>query len=1178
MPASLRRLSIAFVPVLFLSSLAKPAIAQSAKAVAASARITAPVNAGVTTRLTGQVPVYADTTRLPSTALDPSASFSHLTVVLSRSPQVEAAFDQLLTDQLNPASPRFHQWLLPAQVGELYGPAQSDIDAVVSWLTSQGLTVTDISPNRLYVNFSGPVSLVSTAFATSFRTFSLANGESRYSLIQEPSVPAAVAPVIKTIVGLSQSIHIPTLRHGELITPESTKSGSTFAKPLLNATSGAHYLVAGDFATAYDVGPVYSAGIDGTGQNIAIVGVSRINALDISRLQAIEGLTAKQPNTTVPPSGVDPGAVGDANPGVDQGSQDEATLDVNRTNGTAPGATLDLIVSGDIGAGTTTATDGLFIAINYAIGTKNDPILSISFGGCEYLNGSASDTYEDSLFKTAASQGISTFISAGDSGAAACNAFSTSTHSYAQILSMNDFCATQYVTCLGGTQFVDTTSPSTYWNSTNAANGSSLLSYIPEGAWNEVSVDSKTGNYDQGSTGGGVSIYLPEPTWQTGVGVPQTSFRWIPDVSLTSSTHDGFVTCLNYLNATCGSFYGFGGTSAAAPSMAGIQALLNQKLGGRQGNINPTLYALAATTSNGVYHDTTVASSGVTSCTTATPSLCNNSVPGTTTLTGGLAGYAVTTGWDASTGWGSIDVKNLLSSWPTFTVTPTTTTFTVAAGATSSPDTITLASANNFAGTVALTCAVTNASGTAAGSCALTSTSATLAAGSTATSSLTVTPSAGTTGTLHIVVTATTGNPTSISVTSSVITVTVSGFTVTPTSGSLSIAAGGTTGNTDMITLASVNAFSGNIALTCTAVNASGTATGTCSVAPTPVTLAAGGTIPSTVTVLPTAGTSGTLNVVVTGTSGATVETSSNIVVTVTSPSFTLTPAASTLSLAAGATTTDVITLTSTGGFVGNVNLTCAVANAGGTAAGTCTILPTPATLTIAGTATSTLTVLPTAGTGGKLSVTITGTSGATVVTSSPIIVTVSNPAGTFTLTPASSALTFTAGAAIGNTDVITVASPDGLSAAVNLSCTIAIGSGTANLPPTCAMSPAAVTLSVGTASATSTATITSTASSTTCTVQNIVPALPWRVSGGVFAAFALILIPLRKRKSFRNLLALGLLALGMSLVSGCGGGGSTPTCTNHTVAGTTAGAYTVTVTGTSGSTTVTKTFGVTIQ
>ena len=154
--------------------------------------------------------------------------------------------------------------------------------------------------------------------------------------------------------------------------------------------------------------------------------------------------------------------------------------------------------------------------------------------------------------------------------------------------------------------------------------------------------------------------------------------RYTPDVAFSSSGHDGYFACLAAGGGSCVvqnnnfSFSAFSGTSAAAPDMAGIAALLNQKEGGPQGNLNPTLYKLAATVSN-VFHDVTVATSGVSSCSVSTPSMCNNSTPSPTALTGGLAGYLVGAGYDEVTGLGSLDVANLLASWNTVGSLPSVT-------------------------------------------------------------------------------------------------------------------------------------------------------------------------------------------------------------------------------------------------------------------------------------------------------------------------------------------------------------------------------------------------------------------------------------------------------------------------------------------------------------------------
>src|SRR5262249_3183506 len=143
--------------------------------------------------------------------------------------------------------------------------------------------------------------------------------------------------------------------------------------------------------------------------------------------------------------------------------------------------------------------------------------------------------------------------------------------------------------------------------------------------------------------------------------------RYTPDVSFAASSHVPYFGCLAATGATCvpngkGSFTfaAFSGTSGPTPSMAGVAALLNQKMGGPQGNLNPRLYALAAFPGNGVFHDVTVDTSGVVGCDVTVPSMCNNSTPGPSGLIGGLVGYLVGPGYDEATGLGSIDVANLL--------------------------------------------------------------------------------------------------------------------------------------------------------------------------------------------------------------------------------------------------------------------------------------------------------------------------------------------------------------------------------------------------------------------------------------------------------------------------------------------------------------------------------------
>ncbi len=105
----------------------------------------------------------------------------------------------------------------------------------------------------------------------------------------------------------------------------------------------------------------------------------------------------------------------------------------------------------------------------------------------------------------------------------------------------------------------------------------------------------------------------------------------------------------------------FSGTSAAAPGMAGVAALLDQNSGAAQGNLNPQLYSLAASAPT-AFHDVTVSSSGVSGCNANTASICNNSIP-KASGSGTQAGFLVGTGYDEATGLGSLDVNILMNAW-----------------------------------------------------------------------------------------------------------------------------------------------------------------------------------------------------------------------------------------------------------------------------------------------------------------------------------------------------------------------------------------------------------------------------------------------------------------------------------------------------------------------------------
>ena len=636
--------------------------------------VTTPVNPASRIALQGQRPTWA----VPENDQSPVAGdtlLEHLTLVLKRSPRQQKALEKFLQQLQDPASPNYHHWLTPVQFGKRFGAPQHDIDAVSGWLLSRGLRVNGVANNRVMVDFSGEAAQVGAAFATELRHY-VVNGEQRMGAADDPHIPAALSGVIQSISGLYTVNDHPFNGMEQVQVPANGAGSELPALSLCNSGPCTYFVTPLDFSTIYDVNSVWNTNISGAGQTIAIIGRAKVFLADVTNFESLSGIPSNLPTVIVPPNGVDPGPPAGTG-GKASGDQGEATLDVMRSASVATGATIDLVVSAD-----SNTVSGLRIAAQYVVDANPviAQVMSISFGACEADRTQADVQFWDGIFSQGAAEGISTFVASGDGGAAGCDAYFQAPPA-TQIASPNYICSSSYCTCVGGTEFAEGSNPSQYWSSGN--NGlESALSYIPEGGWNEPLNINPPPTYWVASSGGGVSAYIPTPSWQTGPGVPGTQGRYTPDIAFTSAAHDGYFGCLAASGGThpgdCvvrnGSFYFeyFFGTSAAAPDMAGITALLDQQTGSAQGELNQRLYQIAADPSNTVFHDVTVATSGVTGCVVTHPSMCNNSTASPTALTGGLSGYLVNAGFDEVTGLGSIDVANLLARWSPGSATTTT--------------------------------------------------------------------------------------------------------------------------------------------------------------------------------------------------------------------------------------------------------------------------------------------------------------------------------------------------------------------------------------------------------------------------------------------------------------------------------------------------------------------------
>jgi pseudomonalisin len=540
---------------------------------------------------------------------DPNLPMQRMILLLAPRPGAKAQLARLLAEQQDPASAHYHQWLTPAELGARFGPPDADVQAVSGWLTAHGFTVDEVAQGRGWINFSGVASQVEKAFATEIHDYQVA-GKVHHANSIDPSIPRGLADLTAGVVSLHSFQRRPSYR--------AVRAAEL--DPRFNANDGSHHLAPTDFTVIYDLNEAYSNGNTGSGEAIAIVARSDIQLSDGRTFRSTFGLPANDP--VLVHNGVDPG--------LSPGDEEESDLDTQWAGAVAPNATVKLVISAS-----TNTTDGVLLSAQYIVDHNVAPVATTSYGLCEALLGAAEVTFYDALLAQGAAEGISSFASAGDSGASDCEPPTSVTGSGRAV---ENPCSSPNNTCVGGTQFNDLANPSAYWAaSNNSVTKASALSYIPEAAWNESGAD---GGANLWSTGGGASSVFSKPAWQSAPGVPADGQRDVPDVSLSAAAHDG------YLAYHGGQLYSFSGTSAAAPSFAGLMALVVQRTATRQGNVNPTLYQLATrqygAAGPAVFHDV---KSG------------NNSVPGVT-------GYTAGTAYDQVTGLGSVDGQVLLSQWP----------------------------------------------------------------------------------------------------------------------------------------------------------------------------------------------------------------------------------------------------------------------------------------------------------------------------------------------------------------------------------------------------------------------------------------------------------------------------------------------------------------------------------
>ncbi len=605
-------------------------------------------------------------------------------LLLSRPVEREAALQEFITDVHLRGSASYHQWLTPLEYGRRFGPADSDIQTAVNWLKSQGFNVKRVAKSKQFIEFSGTAGQLRNAFRTETHQYDV-EGETHYANANEISIPAALAPLVRGVSPLNNFRAKPQLH---VLGPAAYSRATNKTTPqwtIPNGNTNFYAVAPEDFATQYDLTPLYQAGVNGSGETIGIINESNI---DISLVNAYQQLFSLPSNPTqVVVDGDDPGTQG----GVDI----EVYLDVEMSGSVAPKATVNLYI-----ASAGILQDPLSLAAIRAIEDNQASVLSLSFGTCEAALGNAGNQFWSGLWEQAAAQGQTVFVSAGDSGSAGCD---PARHLPAESgLQVNGFASTPWNVAVGGTDFYysdyasGAPSAATLWSQTNDSDLGSLKAPLPEQPWNDALGLDVLNPFGPGvvndvASGGGASACAVQgiggfgspcvsgyakPSWQAGPGVPADGVRDLPDISLFAANGANLsATPICAVAGECApgtdsesEIFLVGGTSASSPAMAGIMALVNQKYG-RQGQAGSTLYPLAQRKPS-AFHDITLGSNNVPCVQGSLNCSLDSNGDGLYTL----QEYAAGRGYDQASGLGSVDASVLVNNWNSITFLPTTTT------------------------------------------------------------------------------------------------------------------------------------------------------------------------------------------------------------------------------------------------------------------------------------------------------------------------------------------------------------------------------------------------------------------------------------------------------------------------------------------------------------------------
>ena len=491
---------------------------------------------------------------------------------------------ELINKLYDPESPLYHKFLKPSEYSQRFSASPDDVAKLTSFAESNGLQVLDVLPNNSGIKVAGSAAQVGSAFAVKLKKYLATDGREFRASDADPSIPAELGGHLVWVLGL-----------------DSANDGRRGLKPLVRqsilpqASSAAdlQWVDTLNVMDAYNLSATAKSGtaLTGQGQTVALVEFEPDIPSDFTAFanEAADPSSALfEPFTnSISTVLIDGGATASK-----ENDGTETDLDIDVLAPMIPNGSIIMYQGPN-------DDEGNYDTLARIASDDTAQVVSISWGTAEDQVDQGVVQQENTLFAQMATQGQTVVVASGDDGAY--------TDTQDPDPTVSDPASQPYAIGVGGTTLTTTDS----------------FVYDGETTWNQGRT---------AASGGGVSLFWPIPSWQSGIGGASSSKRNVPDFALKA---DYVVPYIVYHSG----WIGVGGTSAAAPLFAGFVALTNEarELNGftQLGFTNPALYSLAKTNQATYFHDIT---------------------------SGGNWFYDAAKGYDDTTGWGSFKGDALLDA------------------------------------------------------------------------------------------------------------------------------------------------------------------------------------------------------------------------------------------------------------------------------------------------------------------------------------------------------------------------------------------------------------------------------------------------------------------------------------------------------------------------------------